>query len=60
MICRLEENDGVLFKRFRRGGPEGSMIKLESINPNYKTREAAWGTVRFVYPAVRLKRTLRR
>ncbi len=56
VVARQAEDGGVLFKKFRRTGPEGKIIRLESINPNYKTLEFAVESFRFIYPAVDLKR----
>lgn len=60
VVARLTESGGVFFKRFRRAGPEGQMIRLESINPNYKTLEIPANSFRFIYPAVGMKRRFRR
>ena len=60
VVARLAEDHGVLLKRFRRIGPEGRTIRLESTNPEYETREFPAQAFRFIYPAVELKRQLRR
>lgn len=60
VVARLKETGGVFFKRFRRSGPEGGTVRLESVNPDYKTLEFPSSAFRFVYPAVGMKRKLRR
>ena len=60
VVARLADDHGVLLKRFRRIGPEGKIIRLESTNPEYEPREFPAGAFRFIYPAVELKRQLRR
>ena len=60
VVARLADDQGVLLKRFRRIGPEGKMIRLESTNPEYEPREFPAVAFRFIYPAVELKRQLRR
>jgi SOS-response transcriptional repressor LexA len=60
VVCRLKETHGVLFKKYRRSGPEGTTIRLESANPNYQPVEFHASEVEFVYPAVQMKRKIRR
>ncbi len=60
VVCRLKETHGVLFKKFRRSGPEGKTIRLESVNPNYQAVEFHASEVEFVYPAVQMRRNIRR
>ncbi len=60
VVARLADDHGVLLKRFRRIGPEGKTIRLESTNPEYEPREFPAVAFRFIYPAVELKRQLRR
>ena len=60
VVCRLKEGYGVLFKRFRRIGLEGQTVKLESLNPAYKPLEYPTAHFQFIYPAVDLRRKLRR
>jgi len=60
VVCRLANNSGVLFKRLRRTGPEGSVIRLESLNVSYQPIEYPAAEVRYIYPAVDMKRRLRR
>jgi phage repressor protein C with HTH and peptisase S24 domain len=50
----------VYFKQFERTGPEGSMVKLSSINPNYTPMEFEAKDVAFVYPAWEVRRRLRK
>ena len=52
VVARLKENMGVLFKQFRRTGPEGRLIRLESLNINYTTQEHAVESFHFIYPVV--------
>lgn len=51
---------GVFFKRFQRTGPEGSLVRLESLNPNYTPKEFCADELAFVYPAVEVVSRLRR
>jgi SOS-response transcriptional repressor LexA len=60
VVCRLKETHGVLLKRYRRTGPEGKTVRLESVNPNYQPLEFRAAEIAFVYPAVHLKRRIRR
>ena len=60
VVARQKEGHGVSFKRFRRTGREGQNITLESLNPIYKTIEYPAAAFRFIYPAVDLKRKLRK
>ncbi len=59
VVARLREGFGVLFKVFRRKGPEGQIIRLESLNPEYKPKEYPTDAFRFIYPAVEAKLLLR-
>jgi len=59
VVCRLKEGAGVLLRRFRRSGPEGQTIRLESINANYQPVEVQARDVVFIYPAVQLSRRFR-
>ncbi len=59
VVARLRETFGVLFKVFRRKGPEGQIIRLESLNPEYKPKEYPTDAFRFIYPAVEAKLLLR-
>ena len=56
VVARREEDGGVVFKRFKRTGAEGQTIRLESLNPNYKSIEAVESDFRFIYPSVEMKR----
>jgi SOS-response transcriptional repressor LexA len=60
VVCRLNEVQGVLFRRFRRCGDEGMTIRLESLNSAYKVLEYSLSEFRFIYPAVDMCRKLRR
>lgn len=60
VVARLNEGHGVLFKRFRRTGPEGQTIRLESLNPAYAPLEYPATAFRFIYPAVEFRSTLPR
>lgn len=59
VLAKLSD-DGVVFKRFHRTGPEGSIIRLESLNPNYAPREVPLDQFVFIYPAVEVLTRLRR
>ncbi|MDB6111301.1 MAG: putative phage lambda repressor protein [Pedosphaera sp.] len=60
VVARLLEDHGVLLKRFRRKGPEGKVVRLESSNIAYEPKEYPYQSFRFIFPAVELKRQLRR
>lgn len=60
VVARLKESHGVMFKRFRRSGPEGQRIILESLNPNYAPQEFPAESFGFIYPAVELHTVLQR
>ena len=60
VVARLEETGGVYFKIFRRTGPEGKIVKLESLNTNYSPIEIPIEKFRFIYPAYEVKRRIRR
>lgn len=60
VVARLMENHGVLLKRFRRSGKEGKMIQLVSSNPAYEPQEFPANAFRYIYPAVEMKRQLRK
>lgn len=55
VAARLREGKGVLFKKFKRTGPEGGLILLESLNPHYKSKEYPTTAFHFIYPAVEMK-----
>ena len=59
VLARLA-TDGVVFKRYFRTGPEGSLIRLESLNPNYAAKEVPLDQFEFIYPAVEVITRLRR
>ena len=60
VVGRLREGGGVVFKQFRRTGSEGQTIRLESLNPAYRPVDYPASALLFIYPAVDLKRRLRR
>lgn len=60
VVARLKEGHGVLFKRFRRCGSEGGVIRLESLNPDYGPLEYPVSAFAFIYPAVEMHGTLPR
>lgn len=60
VVARMVKDNGVLFKKFRRIGAEGKTIRLESLNPDYKTVELPETDFRFIYPAVEFKGSIRR
>lgn len=59
VVARLESGE-VFFKKFRKTGPEGALIVLESLNPAYAKKEILANRFKFIYPAVDMKRKLRR
>lgn len=59
VVARLKTG-AVLVKRFRRVGPEGKKVRLESTHPEYPAKEYGMDEFRFIYPAVDLKRKMRR
>lgn len=59
VVARLQSGE-VLFKQYRRLGPEGATVRLESLNPAYRPREFRAEDFQFIHPAVDLKRKLRR
>lgn len=58
VVARLHTGE-VYFKRFRRTGPEGQTVILESINPDYAEKTFPLSAFRFIYPAWDIKRRLR-
>lgn len=57
-VCARIEKDGkTVFKIYRQNG---DTIKLESLNPEYKPEDFHKSAFRWIYPAVDLKRKLRR
>lgn len=63
VVARFSEEaepaHGVVFKRFTRTGPEGTIIRLTSTNPNYGAIEMPRKKILWIYPAVQLIRRLR-
>lgn len=59
VVARLADGR-VLFKYYSRTGPEGSLVRLTSENPNYAPIEIPKGEVQFAYPAWEIKRRIRR
>lgn len=60
VVARLRTNHGVLFRRYRRTGPEGKMVRLEPLNHDYTPLEMPATDFRFIYPAVEFRAALRR
>lgn len=60
VVARHKVTGTVYFKRFRRTGKEGERARLESFNPDYSTMDFPLCDFRFIYPAVDMKRKLRR
>jgi SOS-response transcriptional repressor LexA len=59
VLAKLNKG-GVLLKRFKRTGPSGQTIRLESDNRDYPAAEFAVEEFAFVYPAMECKRLYRR
>jgi SOS-response transcriptional repressor LexA len=55
VVARLKEGHGVLFKRFKRTGNEGKLVRLESLNPAYTVLEFPLHGFHFIYPAVEFR-----
>lgn len=60
VVATLREENSVLFKVFRRSGVDGQVVRLESINPDYKPIECSAGGVRYAYPAIGVFRRIAR
>lgn len=60
VVARLRETGQVLFKRFRRTGVEGKIIRLESLNPAYGPVEYPESAFRLIHPVVDAKMNLKR
>lgn len=60
VVARLKDKGTVFFKRFKRVGPEGKKVLLESVNPDYGTLEFRRDEFWFIYPAVDMVRKIRR
>ncbi|ODU24015.1 MAG: hypothetical protein ABS95_02485 [Verrucomicrobia bacterium SCN 57-15] len=60
VVARLAEDGETYFKVFRRSGEEGQIVKLESLNPDYKTLTFRYDQFRFIYPAVDMIRRIRK
>jgi phage repressor protein C with HTH and peptisase S24 domain len=60
VVARLRETGQVLFKRFRRTGTEGKVIRLESLNPAYGPVEFPEDAFRLIHPVVDAKMNLKR
>ena len=58
--ARFADGCGVVFKRFRRSGIDGSKVILESLNPIYSPIEKVITDFLFIYPAISQYRFLRR
>jgi len=59
VVARFKDDDGVLFKEYRRTGANGETIQLKSLNPLYSTIERHVSEFRFIYPALVMSRFLR-
>jgi SOS-response transcriptional repressor LexA len=59
VVAKIKDTWAVQFKRFRRTGPNGKIIKLEAINPDYESFEFPEENFVFIYPAVDMKRVVR-
>jgi SOS-response transcriptional repressor LexA len=59
VLAKLNKG-GVLLKRFKRTGPSGQTIRLESDNRDYPAAEFAAEEFAFIYPAMEFKRLMRR
>jgi phage repressor protein C with HTH and peptisase S24 domain len=59
VVARLEEDGAAIIKRFRRSGPEGRTIHLESTNKHYADIVKDVTAFRFIYPVVKIERTRR-
>ncbi len=59
VVAKLQDGR-VLFKYFFRTGPEGARVKLVSENSNYGPLEFERSDFLFIYPAIEMKRRLRR
>jgi SOS-response transcriptional repressor LexA len=60
VVCRLAESGGTMIKRFRRTGPEGATVRLESANEIYKVQTHPYTAFRFIHPVYELHRRIRR
>jgi SOS-response transcriptional repressor LexA len=60
VVCRLAESGGTMIKRFRRTGPEGATVRLESANEIYKVQTHPNTAFRFIHPVYELHRRIRR
>lgn len=60
VVARLRETGQVLFKRFRRTGTEGKVIRLESLNPAYGPVEYPESAFRLIHPVIEAKMNMKR
>lgn len=60
VVAKLADSNGILFKKYRRTGPEGKIIRLESMNPDYKSVEHPRTAFSYIFPAVEFKSRIRR
>lgn len=60
VVAKFRDTEEVVFKRYRRKGPEGKIIALESTNPDYPPIEKPKHELLFVYPAIDMVRKIRR
>jgi SOS-response transcriptional repressor LexA len=52
VVAREAESGQVYFKKFRRKGPDGNIIELTSLNPDYKPIELPASAFRIIHPVV--------
>src|SRR5687768_9465812 len=55
VVAKLKDGR-VFFRMFHCTGPEGSRVRLESVNPNYAPIEFPKDEIEFIYPAFELIR----
>lgn len=60
VVARLIDDGRVLFKKFRRKGPDGNIIELTSLNPEYQPMEFPATAFRIIHPVVDVKLNLYR
>ena len=59
VVARLRESGGVLFKRFKRTGRNGEIVRLESMNKDYDAVEYPADAFRFIHPVVEARMKVR-
>ncbi len=58
VIARTRKDHGVFLKKFFRFGPNGTKVRLVSVNPDYPPLEFNLSDFRFIYPVVGVFRKL--